>query len=485
MKQTFKKEADLGFLFLCALALVGCASIDSSDYRQTVLVTSNPPGAAIYQHGEKLGVTPAFVRVSRQHHPELGLEYFDKAKKQVDLTTHYRWLDSFGMNLLVLQMAPIGWLVDWSTGTAWRMDDPKEIVFNVKHEHEIAKSYSVAIAPPVINNLDVADALGSVLENKLKGPFKVIPYEKTSALFSYYGSDQGLTENKTQRYNLFFELPAEQILVSKAEPKGDGYLVTAHLKNKFTDKDTGEYSWEITPAEGGLKEEFSTHRVFDQYFHLLPNTAFLTFSQYQSTVQVNQQEFAGKARGGQGLGDQFLNYINAISLAHLTRPRSNVMGHWIFEFVPTVNLSRKRIYFPDYKPLQDVDFDRWYISGGYGIEVGHLSRIGLFYLDVIPTVTWTQLHFETPDFEERLSRTSVTYTTELGYSHFFTSHFVGKIFVRNLTEDLYLWQKAIRDVTGHEDSLSSVSSVFTGISLGYYIPSSLTQRGGWKVIEHK
>ena len=133
-----KKEALIGFLFLyvrlfprtclflVALFMGACASLDASDYRQTVLVNSSPPGATIYERGKKIGTTPEYVRVRRRHHPELTLDFGSGITRNLDLKTHYRWGDSFGADFLFLEFAPVAWGVDWATGNIWRLDDPAE-----------------------------------------------------------------------------------------------------------------------------------------------------------------------------------------------------------------------------------------------------------------------------------------------------------------------------------------------------------------------
>lgn len=472
---------------LLLLLLVGCASIDSSDYRQTVLVTSDPPGAKIYEKDRLLGITPAYVRVRRRHHPKITLELPDEAPREVDLKTNYRWGDSFAANFIMLTYAPIGWGIDWATGTAWKIEDPPEQKWGLTRP-VADRADVVAIAPPIAPDTEVSEALGPVLENKLRsdGGFEVLPYEKTEPLFGYYSSDQGLTEKTVQRYNLLYELKADHVLVTDAQPTPDGYTVKGDLLNVFTGKSIEEYRWDITPADGALKEEMSAHRFYRRYFRLFPNTFFLNFANFNSNIEIDGKQYEGHSTRGQGFTERTQDYLSAISLAHIERPRANVRGHMVFELVPTLILSNKRIRFNDYKPLQDVQFERWYVSGGYGVELGHLSRIGLFYFDYIPMATWTKLSFRMSGYEQSLSRTTVTSMVEAGYSYFFSTHIVGKLYVRSLSEDLQLWERSVHDITGDGSTVSNVSSVFTGVAIGYYIPSSFKDRTeGWRVVQRQ
>ncbi len=475
----------LGLIFISVI-LGGCASVDFYNYRQTVLVNSNPPGATIYDRGEKIGVTPAFARVRRRYYPQITLALPGQAPQKVDLKSHYRWGDSFGTNFILFGLAPVGWVTDWLTGTAWKMDDPGMIVLpggNAKPEIQPTKL--VAIAPPDVGDVDTADALGPLVEGKLRKAdgYTILPYEKTAPLFGYYNSNHGLTENKNLQNNMYRELNVDHVFTSKAEPNADGYSVKGSLRDVYTGKETASVSWAITPADGALKNEFHSQRKIQEYFYILPNTFFLNFSQFNASLKIDESTYKGRSNRGHGFSEDLLNYLSAVSLAHLERPREHVRRQWTFGFVPTFIVSQKRIKFDDYRPLEDVNFERWYVGGGYGIEVGHLSSIGLFYFDYIPLVTWTRLNFRTQDFEETLSRTSITGMSELGYSYFFSSHMIGKIFSRQLNEDGYLWRKALHDITGQDRTITTINSIYFGVAIGYYIPDSISYKSGWKINE--
>ena len=337
----------------------------------------------------------------------------------------------------------------------------------------------MAVAPPVSDTMESADAIGPLIEKKLGEAThsRILSYEKTAPTFGYYGSNQGLTERKNEKYNLFYDLKADQVFVSQAVAKDEGYTVSGTLKDVYTGKDVQTYAWDITPAEPGLRDEFTRDRFIGRYFHFLPNTIFFNFAEFDPSVYIDGVHYAGHSSRGPSVTDQLLDYISFLSLAHLDRPRAHVKGHFVFDFVPSFNFSDKRINYDQYGPIENVQFNRLYASGGYGMEFGHLSRIGFFYLDLVPLATWTQLAYSTPSFDEKISHWSVTLMYEVGYSYFVTSHLILKAFVRSLGEDNSVWERAIRDISGQSESVSNVSSVFTGVSIGYYIPSSLKDRG--------
>ncbi len=469
-------------LLLITILLSACASVHFSDYRQPVRVLSEPYGVKVYDgRGKYLGITPGFIGVRRSRSPELRFVAKDGKAKTVQLDTRYRWTDSFWMNFLFLTYAPIGWLVDVATGTAWHIEDPELLRFGPPSPHLPPRL--IAVAPPIVDEMDVADGLGVVIENKLRasGKWKVLNYVDTAAAFQYYESERGLTPNSEDRYNLLYELKSDYVFLSKAEPSGDSFIVKGELKSPITGHVASEYRWEVTPVDGAIKDSLSTRRLFANSFHLLPNTIFLSFANYSPAMNIEGREYGGKEAATHGFIDEASKYLSSISIANLERPRPNVRGHWTFDFIPNLLLSKKNIVFKEYAPLEEVEFSRWYLSGGYGIETGYLSRFGFLYLDIIPALTYTRLDYQTTQVSGSLARWSIQTTLEVGYTYFFSDHFVGRLFARTLNEDAPLWNEAFSHATGVRTNSDTVTSGIAGFSLGWYIPSTLTRREGWKV----
>jgi len=471
-------------LILLMIIMGGCASIDYTDYRQTILVISDPPGAKVYDREELVGATPGYMRVRRGRHATVKLVQPDGSSREVPLETSYRWADSFAMNTLFLIYAPVGWAVDGLTGTAWHLKDPPLQRFGKSDRWpEIRKPKVVAVAPPQGVDSDVAGALGMAVEEKLRSSekFSVLDYQETAPLFQFYRSYSGLAVERENRYRLFSELQADYILHTTAEKAGERFIVKGELKDVVTTRTYSTYSWEITPGTETLKQKFTAESFVNEYFHVFPNSVFLNLSNYTPTVTINQEEFQGKEGPSNGLGDELLKYLSAISIARLEREQFNTRGHWLFAFVPTIIVSQKQIIFPSFAPASEAEFHRWYVSGGYGIEGGYMGRYGLVYADLIPTLTWSRIKYSTPQGEGSVSRLSVQAMVEIGYSYFFTDHLIGRIYFRNLGEDNKLWNHALSKVSGQDIFTDSVSSGFAGISIGYYIPTALKRRDGWLV----
>ncbi len=465
------------------LALSACASLDYEDYRQPVLILSDPPGAKIYEGRRFLGTTPAYARVSRGRKPRLRLVSESGESRDVRLKTEYRWRDSGAMNLLLLTLAPVGWLADWATGTAWRVSDPPVQTFGSGGKWPQAREPKViAIAPPATEDMDISDGLGMAIESKLRASrkVKVLDYETTAPAFQFYQAGAGPPGDKENRYRLIDELKADHILYSQSKRKGDAFYVTSHLNDVVSGQTSEVYNFQVTPGES-LKGEFTRRRWSSHFFHLLPNTFFLNFSGYTPNLTVDDVEYQGKEAAAEDSVDRYLKYLSAISIATLQRPMANVRGQWTFDFVPAVVLSKKTMEFPRFAPVAGVQFERLYASAGYGFEAGYLWRHGHAYLDFIPTYTWSQVSYTTLTREGTAARHSIQSVLEIGYNKFFSEHFVGRLFVRNVAEDIQLWSKVLTEVSGQPTYATDAGSVFVGFAVGYYFPSTLKSKKGWTV----
>jgi hypothetical protein len=472
-------------LILLTILISACASLDYEDYRQTVLITSDPPGVKVYQGKRFLGVTPAYVRVRRGHSPRLNFVPPDGDSREVKLKTEYRWKNSGALNLVLLPLAPAGWLTDIATGTSWKALDPATQVFGKGGEWPAKREPRlVAVAPPSTEDPEISDGLGAAIDDKLRknARFKVLDYDATAPTFQFYQAAGGPPADKENRYRLNGELKVDHILYSTTERSGDSFQVKSQLRDIVTGRTDGEYAFTVTPKET-LRPEFSRRNFFSRYFGLIPNTVFLNFSGYTPQVTVNGVEYEGKEGEAKSKVDEFLHYVNAVSISTLRRPMANVRNQWTFGFVPAVVLSKKTIEFNQYAAVAGVQFERLYASAGYGFEGGYLSRHGFFYADFIPTATWSQLSYTALNQEGTKARTSIQSIIEFGFNKFISEHFVGKIFLRNVGEDAELWSRTLTEVTGQPQYAENVGSVFAGLAVGYHFPSSVKSKKDWSVRE--
>jgi hypothetical protein len=480
LSRFFGKEACVGFLFL--LFLTGCASLDSFEFKQPVKVLSDPPGAKVFHGPEYLGPAPSYIRIPREKHPLLNVVFPNGEKRRVELETEYRWGGSFATNLLLLGWAPVGWAWDLYRGTAWSIEEPKVIRQKGSDQWpRILPPKVVAVAPPVIDEHERVNSLGLTIEHRLRTSetFEVLDYEKTEDNFRYNRSYQGLSDRESDRLRLYSTLHADHILESKGELRGDTYFVRAELRDVVTGRVDRVYNWQVTPPRE-TEEGSALLRFAKKSFHLVPNTVFINVAGYTPRLEIDHIEYEGKEAKSDSFFEQVGDKIAAVGIARLDRSNFDVKGHWVLDFVPMFILSKKSVYFPKYAPLIDSEFKRWVVSGGYGIEAGYIGRYGFIYIDVIPSLTWTQVSYDGPLGDGTVSGTQIHSNTEIGYAYFITDHIVMRIFGRNVYEDNEAWRKAIRGATGVETQTNSASSTFGGVSFGYYFDSP-GRRDGWKI----
>ncbi len=447
------------FLFLAA-DLGGCAYF--SGRRQPVLITSNPSGAQVYDQGKFIGVTPGFLPIRRRRDAAIELRFPDKTSKTVSLQTKYRWWDSFGGNALFLVYAPIGWGVDWWTGAAWDMADPP-----IEKTQLPDQGARLAIAPAPGQDSQTTDAVGRELQSRMSAErkFKILSYDKTFAQLDFYEAHRGLPVDQTDRRTLVTEIGADAVLLSKAELQPNNEIkVSGEIINVYDGAKIGERKWDLKLSDAVTGRNNRLRR----YFHILPNTVFVNFSSYRADLQIAGVGLAGKAVPDGSTLEQVSRYVGAIGITRLNRPRKSMMGKFNYEFVPAANLSIKRVRFQLGTPPADQDFDRMFVSAGYGIEVGYQWSYGFPYLDLIPNVVWTKLEYDVIDRARSRENFTTNLGVELGYLYFINQHLVMKLYSRSFKEDTEVWQHAVSEILGADTKVSEIHSFFSGWGIGYH-----------------
>ena len=106
-------------LLATALLACSCASI-INDYFQDVEIVSDPVGAEVFDHGQRLGVAPMTHRMDRswQHH---DLAFKLAGHQDVQLKTGRERSLWFWGNLLLGPLFPLGMLIDDADGAAYNI----------------------------------------------------------------------------------------------------------------------------------------------------------------------------------------------------------------------------------------------------------------------------------------------------------------------------------------------------------------------------
>lgn len=464
------------------VGLSGCASVTGEGSRQTVLVRSNPPGASIYVEGLRVGQTPELVEIRRSFSPKIQI-LEAKGRRNVELETRYRWGRSFGRGLVFVTYAPISWLIDVLTGTAWDAQEAEPIpvklaeidLKNPKPQH---RPLIAVIAPPRSSSTSMSDSAGRALEASLREGalgerYDVRPYDETLTSF-VQGDYEYQTMNLSRKRRLLKNLSADYVFESKIEKTDGGWKLESE-GNEILGKD-------VKPGPTiTLSRDTMGPRVFGMGFGLrpwwsriLPDTIGIDFVNEAMNVEVQGKEYSLSPVHGDEWWSQGIRYASAINISSTPDRRREYGSRWELGAVPNFRFSHKLLKASDLPPPvsggfveKDPQFSRMAISGGYGLEVGYLIGRHFIYLDVIPFLNWGQISWR-QDFKDRTAtRVSIGALTELGYNYLFDSNWMIRIFSRSSAEDIELWQDAFVARLGVEYKPTTALGITSGLTIGY------------------
>ena len=100
---------------IISLILSGCATVTSSP-TQDVNISSTPPGASLIIDGQKEGVTPMVVHLSRQLDHNFSIEKAGYITNTGELKSYFRFGKWFFGNLFSLPV--LGHIIDLATGSS-------------------------------------------------------------------------------------------------------------------------------------------------------------------------------------------------------------------------------------------------------------------------------------------------------------------------------------------------------------------------------
>lgn len=450
--------------------------------RQMVLVRSNPPGASIYIDGARVGQTPELIELRRGRRPKIQIEE-SRGRREVELETRYRWGRSFGRGFVFLTYAPIAWLVDILTGTAWDAKEPDPFTVKLSASDlanpKASRRPPVAvIAPPRSSSAALSDSAGQALEkilgeNESGERFQTRPYQETLSTF-VDGEYEYLTMDPSRRHRLLKELDADYVFESKIERLDDRWQVSS--------KGREIRGTAVRPGPSfTLSRDSLGPRVFGMglglrpwWSRILPDTVGLDFLNEAMSVEVQGATFALSPVYGDEWWARGVQYINAIHISSTPDRRREVGSRWEISAVPSFRLSRKTLKVTDLPSPQsggfierDPQFSRWAISGGYGLEVGYLIGRHYIYLDVIPVLNWSEITWRQNMKDQSATRVSMGATSELGYTYVFDSNWLIRIFSRSSAESIEVWQDALVARLGPEYTPAAASGIMSGFTIGY------------------
>lgn len=466
------------FFLIAALLFSSCATIGHDARNQAVLVQSDPPGAEIKLDGKVVGQAPMYVLIPRKAHPELTLSR-DGLERSVPIDTKYRWGTAFFSNLVFYVAAPVGWLVDLVSGSAWNPQDPEIVtmkpdalpISEAMLDDELPPPREAVIAPPRAESLGLSNAAIPVLEDAINirrgiSGYSVIPYDKTLPLFLARGYDfDGVGgDDDTRMLNQSFE--AKAVWHSTFERDGDSMNLKAELEDTRTHTKIDQLDIKLDPTD-------ERSRTFAQGFHLftLPNA--LTFSlstQYFTYDRPGAGSVSLQAADVRQWWQKGLQYLSAISITNLPVYRPERQGRWSLDFIPMLKISRRDLVANGSSDVDGQEFTRWMGAVGYGPEIGYQVGHHYFYFDLDINAAWTNITWSQSGQDFSVTKTGFVTSAEVGYLYSLTDIWSLRVFGQSYPENAEAWKEALNKssrspVAAQAEGVANNSTV--GISIGF------------------
>jgi hypothetical protein len=455
-----------------ASCLSGCATIGHDSRNQAVLIRSEPPGATITMKGNYVGQTPMYVLVPREKHPKLTLSR-DHHETDIELKTKYRWGASFFSNLVFYIGAPVGWLVDVVSGSAWNPQDPDSIVLPGKktRDEALPPPANVAIAPPKADTLELSNAALPVLEEAINERKKILgyhllPYEKSLPLFLARGFDFDGSGTVDEQRMLNQSLEASGVWHSAFIRKGPSLILEAELEDTRTHKIIDEIDLTLDPSDERSK-------AFTQGFHFfeLPNAVTFSLStQYFTFDRPGFGSVSLQAADTHVWWQKGLQYLSTISITNLPVYRPGRSGRWSLNFIPMLRLSRRDLVANGSKDIDGQNFTRWLGAVGYGPEIGYQIGKHYLYLDLNVYEVWTNVSWSQRGQDFSVTQSGQQIASEVGYLYLYNDIWSARVFFSSFPENSDVWREALNkssngSIGSSNEGVANNSTI--GISLGF------------------
>jgi|GEM_PF-2894238 len=466
----FSRTILIAALAWAAAFSTGCATIGHDARNQAVLIQSSPPGADIALNGKVVGQTPMYVLIPRAKHPKLTLSR-DGVSKDLPVKTKYRWGASFFSNFVFYIGAPIGWLVDYATGSAWNPQDPPPVSFEETVDDELPPINSVAIAPPSAESLELSNAAIPVLreaigERQSLFGYKLLPYDETLPQFLHRGFDFDGSASEDETRFLYQALNAQGVWHSTFIRDGDSMKLQAQLEDTRTRSIADEIDIMLDPSDERSK-------AFAQGFHLvtLPNAVTFSLStQYFSYDRPNSSSITLQAADTNVWWQKGLQYLSAISITNLPEYRPDRAGRWLVNFIPILRVSRRDLVANGETQIEGQNFTRWLGAIGYGPEIGYQVGKHYFYFDLDLNATWTDISWTQRGQDFSTTRTGFQTSLEFGYLYSISDIWSVRLFASSFPENSEAWREALNKTSmgaiGSQAEGAANNST-AGLSIGF------------------
>jgi hypothetical protein len=187
-----------------------------------------------------------------------------------------------------------------------------------------------------------------------------------------------------------------------------------------------------------------TYVKASHFFHFIPNAL---------GIDITAEDMAYKGATGETVHlypsdneawwKQGLGYLSAVSVTNLPSRRYGRAPRWQFTFAPLFRVSDKRVVTHGLPTLQGQVFDRWWVSAGYGPELGYQFSRHYLYVQIFYTGAWSEISWRRSNQDYSITRTFFSADSEVGYAFFVNQSWVVRLFGRTLNEDTEGWAEAL------------------------------------------
>ncbi len=456
----------------------GCATIGHDAMNQAVLVQSDPPGAVINLDGKVVGSAPMYVLVPRERNPKLTLSR-DGIERRVDLKPKYRWGASFFSNLVFYVAAPVGWIIDIVSGSAWNPQDPEIVSLRMKEasrdkkilEQALPPFTEVAIAPPKADSLELSNAAIPVLEEAIserKGfsSYHILPYDQSLPLFLARGFDYDGNGSDDEKRMLYQSLNANAVWHTSFIQDGDSMKLGAELEDTRTHRITDKFNLLLDPSDERSK-------AFTQGFKLfsLPNAVTFSLStQYFNYDRSDAGSVSLQAADAGYWWQKGLQYLSQVSITNLPVYRAERAGRWSLNFIPILKISRRDVIANRAADVDGQEYVRWLGAVGYGPEVGYQVGRHYLYADLNFNAVWTDISWSHGAQAFSITKYALQTSVEVGYLYSINDIWSLRIFASSFPENSEAWGEALRKTSLNSfapQAQGTASNSIVGISGGF------------------
>ena len=471
-----KRPHDCAKVLIAAFGLFSsaCATISGDGRKQLVKIESDPQGASVLWNGKEVGRTPLFLEATRAKTRDANRIELESADGPIELRleSKYRFKDSLFSNLIFLNWAPAGWIADLVSGAAWQFTDPQRVKLKLSVEDAKARqdpevTASAAIAPPVAASLALSDAGAKLLERELSlqiASGKLRSFRETLPQFLAHGADFDTRTSLLEKRRLARELGLKSVYESTIELQNQRFVLSAKEVDLFSGTEGPERKIEFE-ATSEIQRSYFFGKLTSR---LLPNTVGVGLLEEKIQVTQNGQTYALANAGNEEWWATGLRYLNAIDLTNLPERREGRSARVLFSLVPSFRVSRRHVRLGDLPGAEPTtEFIRWWVSAGYGPEVGLQISRHYLYVQLIPILYWNELSWREGGRDHTRTGTGVVAAqSEIGYVLNFNPRWNLRVFTRAHAEDPDGWAEAFGNRLPPAAD-RSVTTNIAGLSIGY------------------